>query len=161
MIHVITLPDLEYVINKLNSESNESFIQSNFRFCPWIYQRLVVKMFICGDVMFLMSNGRVLAIIWHDWWSPRLQYDCISSIQLAQQQREPLWRLKSRLVTWHRPRGKLRLVILTLLWWRRNGGLVKLFKLVNNNNNNNNRPNVLSRLHKRKKERSHQFYDIS
>ncbi len=28
MIHVITLPDLEYVINKLNSES---FIQSKYQ----------------------------------------------------------------------------------------------------------------------------------
>ncbi len=160
MIHVITLPDLEYVINKLNSES---FIQSKyqlflqiynyskpmayfFRFCPWIYQRLVVKMlFICGDVKFRMSNGRVWAIIWHDWWSPCLRYDCISSIQLTRQQRKPLWRLKLRLVylTPHASfihsfiHSFIDLVILTHLSWRRNGGIVKLFKLINNNNNNN------------------------
>lgn len=37
MIHVITLPDLEYVINKLNSENNESFIQSKYPLFLQIY----------------------------------------------------------------------------------------------------------------------------
>lgn len=39
MIHVITLPDLEYVINKLNSENNESFIQSKYPLFLQIYNQ--------------------------------------------------------------------------------------------------------------------------